>query len=56
MRVSPMDDKEKKSRSQPSLKQIWPDVWALLKPRRRMLAVGLVLIAINRAAGLVLPA
>jgi len=51
-----MDDKEKKSRSQPSLKQIWPEVWALLKPRRRMLAAGLVLIGINRAAGLVLPA
>ena len=51
-----MDDKEKKSRSQPTLKQIWPDVWALLKPRRRMLALGLVLITINRAAGLVLPA
>ena len=50
------DDKEKKSSSPQSLKQIWPDVRALLKPRRRMLAVGLVLIAINRAAGLVLPA
>jgi subfamily B ATP-binding cassette protein MsbA len=47
---------EKKSRPPQSLKQIWPDVRALLKPRRRMLAVGVVLIAINRAAGLVLPA
>ena len=51
-----MDDKEKKSRAPRSLKQIWPDVWALLKPRRRMLALGLVLIGINRVAGLVLPA
>ena len=51
-----MDDKEKKSRAPRSLKQIWPDVWALLKPRRRMLAVGLGLIGINRVAGLVLPA
>ena len=47
---------EKKSRPALSLKQIWPDVWALLKPRWRMLSVGVVLIAINRAAGLVLPA
>ena len=51
-----MDDKGKKSRPPQSLRQIWPDVWALLKPRRRMLAVGLGLIGINRVAGLVLPA
>ena len=51
-----MDDKEKKSRAPQNLKQIWPDIWALLKPRRRMLAVGVGLIGINRAAGLVLPA
>ena len=51
-----MDEKEKKSRAPLNLKQIWPDVWALLKQRRRMLALGLVLIGINRAAGLVLPA
>ncbi len=55
MRVTLMAD-EKKSRPALSLKQIWPDVWALLKPRWRMLSVGVVLIAINRAAGLVLPA
>ena len=35
---------------------LFPDVWALIRPRRWALAVGLVLIAINRAAGLVLPA
>jgi ABC-type multidrug transport system fused ATPase/permease subunit len=33
-----------------------PDVWALIKPRRGLLAVGFVLMAINRLAGLVLPA
>src|SRR5436305_14201072 len=33
-----------------------PDVWALIKPRRGLLAVGFVLMAINRVAGLVLPA
>ena len=33
-----------------------PDVWALIKPRRGLLALGFVLMAINRLAGLVLPA
>jgi ABC-type multidrug transport system fused ATPase/permease subunit len=33
-----------------------PDVWALIKPRRGLLAVGLLLMAINRVSGLVLPA
>jgi len=33
-----------------------PDVWALIKPRRGLLAVGFALMAVNRVAGLVLPA
>src|SRR6266446_6032314 len=33
-----------------------PDVWALMKPRRGLLALGFMLMAINRVAGLVLPA
>jgi subfamily B ATP-binding cassette protein MsbA len=33
-----------------------PDIWELVRPRRWQLALGLVLIGINRAAGLVLPA
>jgi len=33
-----------------------PDVWALIKPRRGLLALGFVLMAINRLSGLVLPA
>jgi ABC-type multidrug transport system fused ATPase/permease subunit len=33
-----------------------PDIWGLIKPRRWALGLGLFLIAINRAAGLVLPA
>jgi len=32
-----------------------PDVWALMKPRRGLLALGFVLMAINRVSGLVLP-
>jgi ABC-type multidrug transport system fused ATPase/permease subunit len=35
--------------------QSLPDIWALLHPRRGMLLLGLVLVAINRVAGLVLP-
>src|SRR6266702_3288007 len=33
-----------------------PDVWTLMKPRRGLLAMGFILMAINRVAGLVLPA
>ena len=33
-----------------------PEIWALIKPRRGLLALGFVLMAINRLAGLVLPA
>jgi ABC-type multidrug transport system fused ATPase/permease subunit len=33
-----------------------PDVWALMKPRRGLLALGFLLMAVNRLAGLVLPA
>src|SRR5215470_2069355 len=33
-----------------------PDVWALLRPRRSLLALGFVLMAVNRVSGLILPA
>src|SRR6202521_2759966 len=33
-----------------------PEVWALLRPRRGLLALGLVLMAIHRVSGLMLPA
>ncbi|HKW61838.1 MAG TPA: ABC transporter ATP-binding protein, partial [Candidatus Acidoferrum sp.] len=33
-----------------------PDVWALMKPRRGLLALGFLLMAVNRVSGLVLPA
>jgi ABC-type multidrug transport system fused ATPase/permease subunit len=38
------------------LRHVLPVVWGLVRPRRWMLVLGLVLIAINRVAGLVLPA
>lgn len=37
-------------------KRVWPDVRALLVPRRGVLLTGLVLIVISRLCGLVLPA
>jgi subfamily B ATP-binding cassette protein MsbA len=39
-----------------TVKSVLPDVWALVKPRRKLLAGGLVLIVVSRLAGLVLPA
>ena len=33
-----------------------PEIWELLRPRRRLLAAGFVLMAVNRVSGLVLPA
>src|SRR5467141_3817435 len=47
------------AKSEKRKKNAWrnlPDVWALMKPRRGLLALGFVLMAINRLAGLVLPA
>ncbi len=42
-------------KKKPSLKKIGPEIWALIRPRKWLIAVGLMLMAINRFAGLVLP-
>ncbi|MFZ0960439.1 MAG: ABC transporter ATP-binding protein [Terriglobia bacterium] len=39
----------------PNLKKLWPQIWALVVPRKWLLLAGLGLMAINRVAGLVLP-
>src|ERR1700739_4109089 len=39
----------------PRLLDQWPEIWALLEPRPRLLGIGMVLMAINRVSGLVLP-
>jgi ABC-type multidrug transport system fused ATPase/permease subunit len=39
----------------PDLKKIWPEIWALVSPRKGLIMAGFVLMAINRVAGLVLP-
>ncbi len=43
----------------PAIQQIrgaLPEIWALIRPRKGLMAVGFLLMAINRIAGLVLPA
>jgi ABC-type multidrug transport system fused ATPase/permease subunit len=40
----------------PSFKQVWPEIKALVMPRRGLLAVAFLLMVIGRAAGLVVPA
>ncbi len=39
----------------PDLKKLWPEIWALVAPRKSLILVGFCLMAINRVAGLVLP-
>jgi subfamily B ATP-binding cassette protein MsbA len=39
----------------PNLKKLWPQIRSLVAPRKGLLLAGLVLMAINRVAGLVLP-
>src|SRR3982074_1945820 len=49
------ENEPKKQKSKNAWKNL-PDVWALIKPRRGLLALGFLLMAVNRVAGLVLPA
>jgi subfamily B ATP-binding cassette protein MsbA len=37
------------------LKTLWPEVWALMKPRRNVLLAGAALMIVNRVCGLALP-
>jgi ABC-type multidrug transport system fused ATPase/permease subunit len=46
----------KKQQKPADLFKALPEIWALMRPRRGLLALGLVLMAINRVSGLVLPA
>lgn len=46
----------KKEGATERLRALLPDIWELIRPRRAALAIGLMLIAISRVAGLVLPA
>jgi ABC-type multidrug transport system fused ATPase/permease subunit len=37
------------------LKAVWPEVWKLMRPRRGLLALGFLLMIINKLSGFVLP-
>ncbi|HEV2104345.1 MAG TPA: ABC transporter ATP-binding protein, partial [Candidatus Eisenbacteria bacterium] len=43
-------------RAHVSLRAVWPQIWELVRPRRGKLALGFLLMAVNRVSGLVLPA
>ncbi len=47
--------KPKQKLSRQRLRLVLPDVWVLIKPRRGLLALGFLLMVINRVSGLVLP-
>jgi ABC-type multidrug transport system fused ATPase/permease subunit len=51
-----MDPQAKKEKPKPSFRELLPHVWALMRPRRGLLALGFGLMVVNRLAGLVLPA
>jgi ABC-type multidrug transport system fused ATPase/permease subunit len=44
------------SRPKPKLTKVLPEVWQLIKPRRFLLGGSFLLMVINRASGLILPA
>jgi ABC-type multidrug transport system fused ATPase/permease subunit len=43
-------------RPKPKFKDIWPEIWALIRPRRFLLAGCFLLMIVNRTCALVLPA
>ena len=49
-------DKKPKVPQSERLRELWPDIWELMRPRRGILALGFLLMIVNRLAGLVLPA
>jgi ABC-type multidrug transport system fused ATPase/permease subunit len=48
-------EKPDNTRKSPPLGELIPHVWEFIRPRRGLLALGFVLMAINRGAGLILP-
>jgi ABC-type multidrug transport system fused ATPase/permease subunit len=42
-------------KKKPDLKKLWPEIKALVAPRKGLLVAGMALMAVNRVAGLVLP-
>jgi ABC-type multidrug transport system fused ATPase/permease subunit len=52
---SPQKPAQKPPLSAKRLRAVAPVVWELMRPRKKLLALGFVLMAINRVSGLVLP-
>src|SRR6185437_3771515 len=44
-----------KKRPKVKLREIWPEIWALVKPRRWLMAGCFCIMVVNRACSLVLP-
>jgi subfamily B ATP-binding cassette protein MsbA len=53
--VNSAPGKTPKKAASERLRQLWPDIWAMVRPRRGILSVGLLLIIIRSVAGFVLP-
>ncbi|MEO6964397.1 MAG: ABC transporter ATP-binding protein, partial [Acidobacteriaceae bacterium] len=43
------------NKKKPELRKVLPEIWALVRPRRRLLGFGLLLMVISRIASFVLP-
>jgi subfamily B ATP-binding cassette protein MsbA len=52
---APSTTKPKPAMTSERLRNVLPAVWELMRPRRGLLALGFVLMVINRVSGLVLP-
>jgi len=52
---SPAEKEKDKTPTSERLRALLPDIWKLVRPRRGLLALGFVLMGINRVSGLVLP-
>jgi ABC-type multidrug transport system fused ATPase/permease subunit len=52
--VIPAPQKDKK-RSSERLRELWPDIREMMRPRRRILAIGFALMVVSRFCGLILP-
>jgi len=48
--------KAPKKRSSERIRELWPDIREMMRPRRKILAIGFLLMIISRICGLVLPA
>lgn len=54
--TDPSSGAEKRKLTASEIRQLLPDLYALIRPRRNILLVGLLVVFLNRLAGLILPA